>query len=87
MMSSLNFPYLYFIISKTSDVHVSRNHWSHPIMTMAMTSSKTTNVMTTRTRALCFSSSTDEVSILLESETASLDILFLTFQDRIIAPY
>lgn len=56
-------------------------------MTMAMTTSKTTNVMTTRTRALCFSSSMDEVSILLDSETASMDILFLTFQDRIMAPY
>jgi hypothetical protein len=54
---------------------------------MAMTTSKTTNAMTTSTRALCFSSSMDEVSILLDGESASLDISFLTLQDRIIAPY
>lgn len=87
MMTFLNFPYLYFIISKTSGVHVSRNHWIHPTVTMAMTMSKTTSAMTTRTRALCFSSSMDEVSILQKSESASLDILFLTFQDRIMSPY
>jgi hypothetical protein len=51
---------------------------------MAMTT-KTTTAMTTRTRALCSSSSMDEVSVLLEIETASLDILFLTFQDILIA--
>jgi hypothetical protein len=55
-------------------------------MTMAMTMTKPTTAMTTRPRALCFSSSMDEVSILLESETVSLVILFPKFQDRIIAP-
>jgi hypothetical protein len=55
-------------------------------MTVIMTTTKTTTAMTTKPRALCFSSSMDEISTLLESETVSLDILFPKLQDRIIAP-
>jgi hypothetical protein len=49
-----------------------------------MTMTKTTAATTTRTRVQGFCSSKDEVSVLLECDIASMDILFLTFQDSIM---